>query len=120
MSVTNFEIETKPLTEEEKLVIPMLVAGFRTKTKEAPIKAPVIVEKMNAALLERGIKLKLDQSRLRKLCNYIRSNGILPLIGTTHGYYCSTDKKEIESQITSLKDRAYAILNSANGLEKFL
>ncbi len=120
MSVTNFTKETKELSEEEKLIIPWIISGFQTKTKESPIKAPTIVKKVNEILLEKGRSFKLSEVRLRKICNYIRSNGLLPLIATSNGYFVSYDKKEIESQIDSLKDRAYAILNSAKGLEKFL
>jgi tetrahydromethanopterin S-methyltransferase subunit B len=50
----------------------------------------------------------------------IRSKGILPLIATSNGYYCSYDKQEIMEQIKSLQERADAIINSANGLKKFL
>ncbi len=119
--ITGFEKETHELKAEElNILLPMLIAGFRTKTKDDPIKAPVIIEKMNEALSSKGHKFKLSEPRLRKLCNYIRSNGILPLIANSNGYFVSNDKKEIEDQITSMEERASAISNAANGLRKFL
>lgn len=118
--ITSFEKITHEITEDEKSIIQLLIAGFNTKTKENPIKAPEIVKKMNEALLNKGKSFKLTEVRLRKLCNHIRSNGLLPLIATSSGYYTTNSKKEIEDQIKSLQDRAQAILNSAKGLEKFL
>jgi hypothetical protein len=45
---------------------------------------------------------------------------MIPLIGTSRGYYISHDKEEIAKQITSLEERAAGILTGANGLKKFL
>lgn len=119
--ITNFANQTVFLKQEEKeIMVPMLIEGFKLRTKQTSIKAPEIVRKMNAALIQKGVKIKFSEARLRKLCNYIRSNGLLPLIATSDGYYCSWDKNEIQSQINSLLERACAIENSANGLRKFL
>lgn len=119
--ITNFLKETKPLTEEEKAILPLLIEGFSRYTKENPIKAPAIVKGLNKCICDRGIKCKqITEVRLRKLCNHIRSNSLLPLMADSNGYYISRDKKVIQSQIDSLKDRACAILHSAEGLEYFL
>ena len=118
--ITNFEEETKELTEKELAFIPMLIAGFRTYTKDNPIKAPEIVKKMNKYLEEKKHQLRLTQPRLRKCCNYIRANGILPLVASNKGYYVSTDPEEIKKQIQSLQERARSINDCAKGLEKFL
>jgi len=56
----------------------------------------------------------------RKCVNYIRSNSMIPIISTHHGYYVSNDKKEIQAQTDSLLQRAQSIINSAKGLQKFL
>jgi len=66
------------------------------------------------------LKNKFSEPRLRKCSNYIRTNGILPLIATSQGYYVSYDKQEINSQIQSLVERANSILKSAEGLKKFI
>lgn len=97
--------------------MPYILQGFSTKTKSNPVKAPVIVEKINAAHIT---PLKFTESRLRKMCNYIRTHGLLPLIATSRGYYVSHDKQEIKSEIQSLLERANSIVTSAKGLEKFL
>lgn len=120
--VTNFEDITKLLSEDEIALQGLLVESFKNRGKENPIKAPEIIEKINGFLTGKfpNFKTKLTEPRLRKICNNIRSTGVLPLIATSNGYYTSYDKKEIMQQIVSLRDRADAIMKSTIGLEKFL
>jgi len=118
--ITNFEEITKELTEEEKKLVPILIKGFNTKTKDNPIKAPEIVSAINSKRETLGLKSNFSEVRLRKIVNFIRAEGILPLIATSNGYYCSKNKEEIKSQIESLTQRADAIMVSANGLKKYL
>jgi len=75
---------------------------------------------MNVFLQENGYKIRLTQPRLRKLVNYIRTNGLIPLIATSHGYFTSDCKQTILEQITSLQERANSIENAVQGLKKFL
>ncbi len=115
--ITNFENETCPLSDDEKQFVPLIIQGLSTKTKENPIKSDSICEKLNEKY---NYGCKMTGARLRKITNFIRSEGILPVIATSNGYYCSYNKKEIEDQINSLYERAEAIRNSADGLKKFL
>ena len=85
--ITNFEEITQELTADEMVLCRQIVLGLRTKTKDNPIKSDEIVNKMNQA----NPKNKLTGARLRKIINYIRSNGILPVIATSNGYYTSND-----------------------------
>jgi hypothetical protein len=120
--ITNFETITESVTDFEKKLFPIIVDGLSKRTKDNPIKAPDIVERINVYIKDRYPKEKytFTESRLRKICNMIRSNGVLPLIATPKGYYVSSDEIEIRKQIKSLEDRAYAILNSAKGLKNFI
>ena len=115
--ITNFENITTELNEKELEILPSIIKAFRKYTKDNPIKAPEIVSRYNASTTS-GIKL--SQPRLRKICNHIRSYGLLPLIATSKGYYVSYDKEEIKLQITSLRERANSIENCAIGLQEFL
>lgn len=112
--ITGFEEYTSVLNDKEKELIPILIKGFPAYTKDNPIKEPEIVERLRA----KGYKI--SGARLRKLCNFIRSKSILPLIGTSKGYFVCYDKGIIASQIQSLEERADAIKVSAEGLKKFL
>lgn len=115
--ITNFEEITQPLTDQERQLVKILVQGFSKISKDKPMKAPEVIKQVNAKY---GATIcKLSGPRLRKLVNYIRGNGIIPLIATSSGYYCSTDPKEIDAQIKSLRQRAEAIINAADGLAEY-
>jgi hypothetical protein len=113
--ITNFENITYDLTDTEKELLPIIITGFLNYTEKNPIKEPDIVARFN----ERNKGKKLSGVRLRKLVNVIRSNGLLPLIATSKGYYVSHDKEVILSQIKSLRQRAKSINDCADGLLKF-
>jgi carbamoylphosphate synthase small subunit len=117
--IAGFDDITEELTNDELKLVQPLINGLKTKTSDNPVKAPFIVKGMNAYAEKHGL-IKISEVRLRKLVNYIRSNGIAPVIATSKGYYMSTDQEEIKLQIESLKQRARSILSCANGLEKFL
>lgn len=118
--ITNFENITTELTKEEMEILPVLVDGFKGKTKENPVKAPAIVKGLNSFFKSRMVGIKMTEARLRKMTNYIRSNAILPLIATSNGYYVSYDETEIADQIRSMEERANSIRNAANGLRKIM
>jgi len=118
--ITNFEEHTHELTNEEMEILPIVVHGFRNYKKDNPIKAELIVTRMNEFLSARGFKTKMSQPRLRKMVNYIRTNGIIPLIATSNGYFTSDCKETIQEQIKSLQERANSIGRCAAGLRKFL
>lgn len=113
--ITNFEEHTQELSEVELSLLPKIIAGFKNYTSSNPIKEPEIVSRFN----ERNA-IKLSGARLRKIVNYIRTNGLLPLIATSKGYYVSYDREEIRKQIESLRQRANSIDTCANGLRKYL
>ena len=112
--ITNFEIITAELSEEERELVYLIIRGLETKTKDNPIKGAEICKRLS----DKGYSL--PEARLRKITNLIRSSGKLPIIATSKGYYCSYDKEDIRKQIESLMERADAIINSANGLRTFL
>lgn len=52
---------------------------------------------------------------VRRLVNYIRTNGLAKnLIATTSGYYIENNKTAVRAYVLSLKNRANAILSIAN------
>ena len=117
--IKNFEEITKDMTQDEKKLVPLIIRGLSTRTKENPIKGAEIVSAINSQKDKYGIKL-FSEPRLRKIVNFIRTESILPLMGTSNGYYVTQDRTELESQIESLTQRAEAIISSANGLKKFI
>ena len=118
--VTNFEHYTEELDEIDLAIIPIIIKAFKKYTKDNPIKAPEIVSKFNENRLALNYPRKLSEPKLRKICNFIRSNGLLPLIATSNGYYVSYQKEEIKEMVKSLRERANAINRSAEGLAMFI
>ena len=118
--ITNFEEYTHELTDQELEILPIVIHGFRAYKKNNPIKAELIVKRMNQFLSDRGYKIRLTGPRLRKLVNYIRSNGLIPLIATSNGYFTTDCKLTIQQQIISLQERANSIERCAQGLKKFI
>ena len=117
--IKNFEDITCELTPDEKRLVPVIIRGLNLKSKANPIKGNDIVSAINAIKEKYGIK-KFSEPRLRKIINFIRAEGILPVIGTSNGYYISYDAEELNAQIESLTQRADAIMSSANGLKKWI
>lgn len=118
--ITNFEDITDELTDDEMRLVPDICEAFRKYTKDNPIKSTEIVDRVNANKDKLGITFTFTGARLRKICNYIRTNGMIPLIATNNGYYVDYSPEALESQIRSLRERASAINRSAEGLEKFI
>lgn len=117
--ITNFEKETDELQEWEYKLLPGIIKGLAKRTKINPITGEDICKKIND-FYHLDEKQNFNPIRFRKLTNFIRCKGILPVIATSKGYYCSYDKDQINDQIKSLEQRASAILASAAGLKKFL
>lgn len=118
--IVNFEEITQELSDDEKAILPYLIKGFSNHSEKNPIKEPEVCKAMNSLLATRPGKVRINGARLRKMVNHIRSNGLLPLIATSNGYFVSHDRVVIGKQITSLEQRARSIQQSANGLKKFL
>lgn len=123
--IKNFEEITDELNDFEKSLIPVLIKCFSKYKESNPIKAPAVVSGVNAWLVNTpsssGKKSqKFTDTRLRKCVNYIRTNGLLPLISTSKGYFVSYDSKTINDQIVSLNQRASSIARCADGLKVFI
>jgi hypothetical protein len=118
--IKTFEEHTSELTAEEMEILPIVVHGFRNYKKANPIKSELIVTRLNEYLQKNESKVKMNGPRLRKIVNYIRTNGIIPLIATSNGYFTSDCKETITEQIKSLQERANSIERCATGLKKFL
>lgn len=115
--VENFAPITDPLTDAELELVAPIVAGLARRTEENPIKGAEICAAINAKY---QLKFKFEESRLRKIVNHIRREGILPVMATSRGYHTAQTVEEVRSQIASLTDRAAGILAAADGLRGFL
>ena len=114
--ITNFEEQTGRLTAEELVMVDLIIAELKNRDESCPIKTDQLCDEIGWGFGDKPFR----GARLRKIVNAIRSSGLLPIIATSRGYYCSYNPVEINKQIISLQERADAILNSAKGLTKFL
>jgi len=125
MAIENFEQITEDLTDRELDFLPDVQEAIKNALEKAiePRKQNELITLINSYLQEKhGLfcSLSLSGVRLRKYVNYLRSNSILPIIGTSSGYSIANKKDIIESQIKSLKQRARQINRAAEGLQKYL
>ena len=104
--IKNFEEFTVELTPTEQRLIPMMVDRFKTKRGiKNIVTADAMIEGINQAF-----NIKLKDTRIRKIIQFIRVNNLVPgLIATSRGYYTAETTAEINEWIESLKAREFAI-----------
>jgi hypothetical protein len=125
--LVNFEHVTQNLNSEDKKIVPYLQKVLETKTIDKPALSEIIVWETNM-LIRQAISTgnhsakikKINDVKLRRLINYMRTHDILPVCSTSKGYFISYDKKVLEKQIVSLSQRANSIMSCAYGLERFI
>ena len=119
MAIVLFEPETVKLTEYElEKLVPVMVKCLQNKIgKDNAVSNRYMVEKMR----EHGYDI--TEIRVRKIINYIRTNGIIEcLMASNRGYYITKDKSEMQKYCHSLYQRQEAIeevrLAMENQMEK--
>lgn len=103
--IKGFDRETQPLTEYELgVLLPLLIEGLQTKLgRENAVTNKHIVNALKGAY-------KLNEARVRKIINHIRTNDLVPgLIATSEGYFIATTEAELLEYEESLKGREDAI-----------
>jgi len=118
--ITNFEEVTADLNKEEIKFLPIVVDAFIAHKVNNTIYSNEIVSIINVEISKTGQSFKMNDVRLRKFVNYMRVYSILPVIGTSRGYYISYNPEEVEKQIKSLMQRANSTRSAAKGLLKIL
>lgn len=104
--IKGFERETQPLTDYE---INFLVPQFERSMKKHVGKANAVTNKQIVqGMLNAGYKI--NDAKVRKIFNWIRTNDIVyGIIATSDGYYIAETKEEIAEYIESLEGRRDAI-----------
>ncbi len=103
--IKGFDRETQPLTEYEiGVLLPLLVKGLQTKLgRENAVTNKHIVNALKGTC-------KLNEARVRKIINHIRTNDLVPgLIATSEGYFIAMTEAELLEYEESLKGREDAI-----------
>jgi hypothetical protein len=112
-----FSEHTEPLTEKEKLIVPLFIKGFAKHVgKEKAITNKEIIKS-----LQDTRELTLNEVTVRKIINHIRKENLVPgLIAGSSGYYVSNNAAEVETYIKSLKGRANEIKSIAECMQQYL
>jgi hypothetical protein len=101
----NFEKITVELTPIELEYVEFLGQWFMANQgKKNTVKNGDI-----ANLINRMFSKHITEPRVRKVVQFLRTNGLPNIIATSNGYFYSEDTKEIEAWIVSLKQREAAI-----------
>lgn len=106
--LTNFEDLTKPLTDTELQLVPIIAAGLRRKIgKHMAVTATQITD----GLAKQGHRL--PGPRVRAIIHHIRVEGIVPLLcSSSAGYYVGTAddvRRTIQSQEERIRSQQAAV-----------
>lgn len=115
--LNGFDRQTEPLSDYElNTLLPVICRGLKTKIGEARAIT-------NAAITKamKGAGYQLNEARVRKIINHIRTTGMVRwLIATSKGYYIATSRQEMEDYIGSLRGREDAIRAVRESMERQL
>ena len=101
----NFESVTHELNQFELECVEFLGQWFMANMgKKNAVKNADI-----AKMIEKKFDKKIHDSRVRKVVQALRTNGLPNLIASGKGYFYTEDLKEIEDWVISLKQRELAI-----------
>ena len=113
----NFEEITKPLTPEEQNIAAIICKRFKKK----PGKINIVTNKQIVRALKTKCKIEITEPRIRKIIQFIRSEGLLNgLIATSSGYWLTRNVDELKSWIDSMIERENAIRSSRHAGERDL
>ena len=102
--IKGFENFTEELSDEEMKLLPFFVIGLKGKKgKENAITNKAI---QKAFQENQKWNLKIPDSRVRKIINHIRVNGLVNgLCASSNGYYVAADQNELKEYLEGLKQR---------------
>lgn len=107
--IYGFTKQTKPLTASEKEAVGIIVAVL---SKAHGIKNAVRSPDL-------AIMCGLNTVRIRKVVNYIRTQGLVPcLIASSFGYYIAENAEEVIAYEESLRGRESAIRQVRERIEE--
>lgn len=104
--IKGFSNETSPLNDYElRVLLPVILQGLKDKQgKRNAVTNTYIVGRLKKA------GFSINDARLRKVINHIRTNDLLPgLIATSEGYFLAQSAQELMDYEDSLRGREEAI-----------
>lgn len=113
--INGFEEFTEQLNDYEKdILLPIIIRGLKTKIG---VNKAITNKRIIEALKYAGYK-GLHGSRIRKIINYIRIQGLINnLVASSKGYWIEDDIEIRKRYVAGVKSRAKAMLASLNNIE---
>lgn len=104
--IRGFEKYTEPLSEQQRQIAAWIATRIiRYVGKDNAVPSAKIIE---GCLARFGVKV--NDSTLRQMINYLRNNNIVPVLcASSRGYFIAANEKEAEDYVASLDDRIGAI-----------
>lgn len=123
MPILSFEEQTRSLNTKDielvdtikEILVSVLIPDISPKKSGAL--AFLISYKLQK---DYGIYDTINDVKLRKWVSYFRTNGLLPIIATSEGYFITAKSELIRDQQKSLRQRASRMNSAADGLEIFI
>lgn len=114
--ILGFEEQTVALTEyESTTLLPAIIKGLESKVGK---ENAITNHRMLAGLRAHGYK-SLSEVRVRKIINHIRVKGIIRnLIASNKGYWIENNIEERKRYITSVMQRAQAMMAILNSIDE--
>jgi hypothetical protein len=123
--IRNFEEYTAELSEDEaKYIMPHLqkLLTLAIGKERAITNKQIIRDFINNPIVrtDDGTKsIKTSEPRIRHMIHILRVSDAVPfLVATSHGYYISNDKQEIEEYMGSVDDRLRSIYQIRRALKR--
>jgi len=113
--IENFEQHTQPLTELEQMAVNVLTAQLGN----IPKTAAVLAQAVNDYYARNLEPTRLTEVSVRKILSKLRQTGARGICSSSNGFWESDSIDEIQSQITSLTQRAQAIEATRDGMQKY-
>lgn len=95
-------------------VIAPFVVNLLKRKGGVPMSSNEILKEISASSITHSV----SGIRLRRIINWLRSESLLPILSGNYGYWISYDPIEIDLNVNSLRLRAAAIINAADGLAR--
>ena len=116
-----FEKQTAPLTTEEKTLVPILIDVLKDRQGiDKAIISDDLCPILNFYANSFTKPIEISGARLRKMINYIRTNGLLiGLVASSKGYYITLDPAAIQAYLSSLAGREMAIRRLRIRVERY-
>lgn len=110
--------ELKP---DEMAVLPTVINVLKKIHEDHPLTAGEICDLVRGHFAMKDFKGLFNGQRLRKFVNYIRTEGLLPVVSAgQNGYYVTRRPDKIQAQIDSLEGRREKMDQAIKGLKTFL